>query len=163
MGTCISHSPAETEALGEGWGRRARRSWVIGLTGELGSGKTQWVKGLARGLGIAERVRSPSFALVNLYSGGRLPLAHLDLYRLEGPDQILGVGLEEYLRPDGVTVIEWAERWFGSPFTKVAEAGPGCGRLGERGLWQPPPLFRWIHIETVSQVERRIIYEDPGA
>ena len=104
MPTLISYSPAETEALGENWGRDAQRGWVIGLSGDLGAGKTQLVKGLARGLGIAARVHSPTFTLVNEYGGGRLRLFHLDLYRLETRAQILGAGLEEYLQPDGVTV-----------------------------------------------------------
>jgi tRNA threonylcarbamoyladenosine biosynthesis protein TsaE len=113
MVTNISHSPAETLALGEGWGRAARGGLVIGLSGELGAGKTQLVKGLARGLQISARVHSPTFTLVNIYDGGRLPLFHLDLYRLETPQQIVAAGLEEYLNPAGVTVIEWAERWIG--------------------------------------------------
>src|SRR5712692_4248590 len=113
MATIISHSPAETEALGETWGRAAQEGLVIGLSGDLGAGKTQLVKGLARGLGITARVHSPTFALINVYPGGRLTLFHLDLYRLETREQILAVGLVEYLEPAGVTVIEWAERWFG--------------------------------------------------
>src|SRR5580658_7055745 len=110
MATLISHSPAETEALGEKFGRAARQGWVIALSGELGAGKTQFVKGLARGLGVSARVHSPTFTLVAEYSGGRLKLFHLDLYRLETRPQILSAGIEEFLRPDGVTVIEWAER-----------------------------------------------------
>jgi tRNA threonylcarbamoyladenosine biosynthesis protein TsaE len=102
MATSISHSPTETAALGEQWGRDARDGLVIGLSGDLGAGKTQFVKGLARGLGITVPVRSPTFALVNIYSGGRLTLFHLDLYRLESPEQIAAAGLEEYLQPKGV-------------------------------------------------------------
>src|SRR6516225_3191356 len=113
MATYISHSPAETEALGETWGRVVESGLVIGLSGDLGAGKTQFVKGLARGLGITARVQSPSFALVNVYTGGRLTLFHLDLYRLDTREQIIGAGLEDYLHPAGVTVIEWAERWLG--------------------------------------------------
>src|SRR5204862_103265 len=81
----ISHSPEETAALGEQWGREAQAGWLIGLTGELGAGKTQLVKGIARGLGIAAPVLSPTFVLVHEYQGGRLSLAHLDLYRLHTP------------------------------------------------------------------------------
>src|SRR5438045_6154577 len=113
MATYISNSPAETEALGEQWGREAQSGLVLGLSGDLGAGKTQLVKGLARGLNITERVHSPTFALINVYSGGRLPLFHLDLYRLDTPEQIAAAGLEEYFNPAGVSVIEWAERWFG--------------------------------------------------
>src|ERR1700693_3657775 len=105
-----SHSPAETEALGQLFGRSASSGMVIALSGDLGAGKTQFVKGLARGLGISARVHSPTFTLVNEYGGGRLKLFHLDLYRLETPEQILSAGIEEFLRPDGVCVIEWAER-----------------------------------------------------
>jgi tRNA threonylcarbamoyladenosine biosynthesis protein TsaE len=144
MATSISHSPGETEALGEAWGRMAQRGLVLGLSGDLGAGKTQLVKGLARGLGISQRVHSPTFALVNIYTGGRLTLFHLDLYRLETRAQILAAGLEEYLTPDGVSVIEWAERWFGNGHPEI------------RGI-------RWVNIETLSETERRITYEDIGA
>ena len=93
MATNISHSPAETQALGEAWGRVAQRGLVIALSGDLGAGKTELVKGIARGLGIAGRVHSPTFTLVNEYGGGRLRLFHLVLYRLETPGQIIAAGL----------------------------------------------------------------------
>ena len=151
MTTFISHSPTETEALGESWGRAAERGLVIGLSGELGAGKTQLVKGLARRLSIAARVHSPTFTLVNEYSGGRLRLSHLDLYRLESREQIIGAGLEEYLQPDGVAVIEWAERWFG----KVSGVRwPVSGS---------PVRYRQVIIEIVKETERRVTYEDFGA
>src|SRR5271156_3101281 len=110
MATFISHSPAETESLGEKSGRSAERGFVFALSGELGAGKTQFVKGLARGLGISARVHSPTFTLVNEYGGGRLKLFYLDLYRLETREQILSAGIEDFFQPDGVAVIEWAER-----------------------------------------------------
>src|SRR5437660_8102504 len=133
MATSISHSPSETEALGETWGRVAQSGLVLGLSGDLGAGKTQLVKGLARGLAITQRVHSPTFALVNIYAGGRLTLFHLDLYRLETREQILAAGLEEYLTPDGVTVIEWAERWFGEMRSSLSSPAPPLEeRAGER-------------------------------
>src|SRR5439155_6213698 len=142
MATFISHSPAETESLGERWGRAAQRGLVLGLTGDLGAGKTQLVKGLARGLGITARVHSPTFTLVNEYGGGRLRLFHLDLYRLETREQIIAAGLEEYLQPDGVTVIEWAERWFG----KVS--GVRCQVPGVRcQVSGSPARYRQVTIE----------------
>ncbi len=153
MATSISHSAAETEALGEAWGRRAAPGLVIGLSGDLGAGKTQLVKGLARGLGSPVRVHSPTFALVNIYEGGRLTLYHLDLYRLETPEQILGAGLEEFLHPNGVTAIEWAERWFGEQPEEVRRAVAEY-RLG---------LFRWARFESSAEGERRICYDDTGA
>jgi tRNA threonylcarbamoyladenosine biosynthesis protein TsaE len=155
MATSISHSPAETESLGEVWGRAAQNGLVIGLSGDLGAGKTQLVKGLARGLGVTTRVHSPTFTLVNVYAGGRLTLFHLDLYRLETQEQILSVGLEEYLTPDGVAVIEWAERWFQSPKSKVQSPKPNVHSF--------PDCFRWVTIETLNENERRISYEDFGA
>jgi tRNA threonylcarbamoyladenosine biosynthesis protein TsaE len=160
MVTNISHSPAETAALGETWGRTAHRGLVIGLCGDLGAGKTQLVKGLARGLAIDARVHSPTFALVNVYTEGRLPLFHLDLYRLDTPEQITAAGLEEYLHPDGVTVIEWVERWL-APTSKQAEASP---QIKIPRLAIPQRLaMRWVEIEMISESERRISYEDIGA
>jgi tRNA threonylcarbamoyladenosine biosynthesis protein TsaE len=151
----ISHSPAETAALGEQWGREAKIGMVIGLSGELGAGKTELVKGLARGLNITERVHSPTFALINIYESGRLALFHLDLYRLETPEQIVAAGLEDYLHPNGVSVVEWAERWFEevqSPKSKVQSQKPEVGNL-----------MRWVRIEAISESERQITYEDIGA
>jgi tRNA threonylcarbamoyladenosine biosynthesis protein TsaE len=151
MATFESHSPSETESLGETWGREAKAGLVISLSGDLGAGKTQLVKGIACGLGITSRVHSPTFTLINIYTGGRLPLFHIDLYRLETLEQILSAGFEEYLKPDGVTVIEWAERWF----EKVQDS-----KSREHGA---PPNFRHAKIETLSENERRISYEDFGA
>src|SRR5947209_2566852 len=96
MVTFISRSPEETESLGQSWGKTAKSGQVIGLTGDLGAGKTQLIKGVARGLGIKSPVLSPTFALVHEYTDGRLPLFHIDLYRLQSPSQIVGAGLEEY-------------------------------------------------------------------
>ncbi len=159
MGTCISHSPAETEALGEAWGREAPVGLVIGLCGDLGAGKTQLVKGLARGLGITGRVHSPTFTLVNLYPGGRLALAHLDLYRLPTREKVFQAGLEEYLTPAGVTVIEWAERWFGDLRTSLQEAATS-GR--NYPLTLRPICLRWVVIQALGENERCISYEDFG-
>ena len=143
MATNISRSAAETEALGESWGRAANKGLVIALSGDLGAGKTQLVKGLARGLGITTRVHSPSFTLVNVYTGGRLSLFHLDLYRLETREQILSAGIEDYLKPDGAAVIEWAERMSNDDFQMAN--------------------VRRVKIDILSETERRITYEDFGA
>jgi len=165
----ISHSPAETEEVGESWGRVAQSGLVIAMSGDLGAGKTQLVKGIARGLGVTARVHSPTFTLVNEYGGGRLRLFHLDLYRLETQAQILGAGLEDYLQPDGVTVIEWAERMFGVwslEFRVRSPAAAALARSGaprESGVQSPPALCRRVKIEVVGETERRITYEDAGA
>ena len=145
MAMFISHSPAETESLGESWGRDAQSGLVIALSGDLGAGKTQLVRGLARGLGVTTRVHSPTFTLVNEYNSGRLKLFHLDLYRLETPEQLYSAGIEEFLKPDGVAVIEWAERL-------------------EDGRWKMEDgTLRKVRIEVLSETERRIIYEDSRA
>lgn len=147
MATFISHNADETFALGEQWGRDAQPGWVIGLTGDLGAGKTHLVKGLAQGLGLTTRVLSPTFALVHEYTGGRLPLAHLDLYRLDTPAQILGAGLEVYFEnPPGVAVIEWCERW--PVFTVPPHSGT--------------PRLRLVRFTQTGETERHIDYEDSG-
>src|SRR5215471_17837077 len=164
MATCISHSPTETEALGESWGHGASSGLVIGLCGDLGAGKTQLVKGLARGLGITTRVHSPTFTLVNFYPGGRLALVHVDLYRLATREQIIAAGLEEYFLPSGVTVIEWAERWFGD---LCRQHSPSCAEHRVSGIQSPssilPSCLRWVKFETLAERDRRITYEDIGA
>lgn len=191
MPAVITNSPAETEALGERWGREARRGWVFALTGELGAGKTQLVKGLARGLGSTARVHSPTFTLVNQYGGGRLTLFHLDLYRIESAEQFIAAGLEEFLRPDGVTVIEWAERLddFGmrgaecgmrsndreDGGSRMEDGGRGASEGQSRKLSQEMRsaecgvrnaeggVWRAVKIEVLGPTQRRISYEDSGA
>ncbi len=143
MATFISHSPDETLAWGEQWGRAAVAGTVLALSGDLGAGKTQFVIGLARGLGLTVRVQSPTFALVHEYTGGRLPLAHLDLYRLDTPAQIEGAGLTEYFNhPAGVVVVEWCERW-------PEFAGESL-----------PRHVRRLRFEQRDEQTRRISYDD---
>jgi tRNA threonylcarbamoyladenosine biosynthesis protein TsaE len=111
MVTRISRSPDETRRLGAELARTAEPGLVVGLIGDLGAGKTQFVKGFAEGLGSNDRVHSPTFTLLNEYGGGRLPLYHLDLYRLESPNQLHSAGLDDYLPPrEGVALIEWFDR-----------------------------------------------------
>ncbi len=140
MATIISNSPEETLVTGEAWATEAKTGWVLGLDGDLGAGKTQLVKGIARGLGIAEPVNSPTFSLVCEYEGPT-KLNHLDFYRLQNDDQIIAAGLEPYLSPKGVTVIEWFSRW----------SGPR------------PEKFRHATLTQTGENERRIEYEDSGA
>ena len=147
MVTFISHSPAQTSALGEQWGREAQLGLVVGLSGGLGAGKTVLAAGLARGLGVTARVQSPTFALVNEHRGGRLPFFHLDLYRLASRQDIIAAGLEPYLfKPAGVAVVEWIERWL------------------EDGPWPPAPglKLRRVEITTAGDNDREISYEDFG-
>jgi tRNA threonylcarbamoyladenosine biosynthesis protein TsaE len=165
MATNISHSPADTFALGEAWGRKVQPGRVIGLCGDLGAGKTQLVKGLSRGLGIEARVQSPTFSLVNIYRGGRLTLFHLDLYRLDTREQIIAAGLEDYLAPAGVAIIEWAERWFTPQHANPnpdPEPEPSKTPHQVPGSNSSSPEIFWVSLEILGESHRRISYEDPG-
>lgn len=140
--TWISRSTEDTEAFGVRVASVVSKGRVIGLSGDLGAGKTALIRGLARGLGHTGRVHSPTFALINLYEGGRLPLFHLDLYRLEGQSALHEAGLEEYLiRPPGVSAVEWIGRWTPPP--------------GSETLWS-------IHLTAVDETTREITHDIPG-
>ena len=106
----ITNTPEETEALGARLARALEPGAVGAFTGDLGAGKTAFVRGLARGLGIRDRVTSPTFTIVNEYEGGRLPLFHFDLYRLGSADELFDIGWEDYLARGGVCAVEWSER-----------------------------------------------------
>jgi tRNA threonylcarbamoyladenosine biosynthesis protein TsaE len=104
----ITTSPAETEAFGERVGKRMQAGDMVLLTGELGAGKTTFVRGVARGIGSSAPVASPTFQLVRVYPG-RVQLAHVDLYRIETTSELAGIGLDELL-DEGAVVVEWGER-----------------------------------------------------
>ena len=105
----VSNSPAETEDLGAALAERLKPGTVVAFSGDLGAGKTAFVRGMARGLGISERVTSPTFTIVNEYEGGRLPLFHFDMYRLGSSDELFDIGWEDYLARGGVCAVEWSE------------------------------------------------------
>jgi len=107
--TVISHSADETRAAGERLGARLEAGAVVACIGELGAGKTCFIQGLARGLGVETPVTSPTFVLINEYRG-RLPVHHLDAYRTDSLLEVLDLGIEEMMHGDGVTVIEWADK-----------------------------------------------------
>ena len=133
----ITHSEEETAAVGRQLARSVSGGTVILLSGDLGAGKTALVGGLAEGLGIGrDQVSSPTFTLVQEYRGGRLPLFHVDLYRLNDPREIEDLGLDE-LAEDGVLAIEWAEK---HP--------------------RPPRDAVRITIEDAGEIERRITVEN---
>lgn len=143
MATFISHSPEETLSLGARWAMQLQPGDVIALQGDLGAGKTQLVKGIARGLAVTERVQSPTFGLLISYLSGRLPLHHLDLYRLQSQADVVGAGLEDYLfHPDGVAVVEWPERW--------SSEEPGQAR---------PISWKWVTLSSLDETTRQITYE----
>ena len=141
MPEIVTHSAAETVSWGERLGMLAASGDFFALMGDLGAGKTQFVQGMAVGLGVESGtpVTSPTFTLVNIY-GGRLPFYHLDLYRLAGAEEVAGLGLEEYLFGSGVCVVEWAER-----------LGP-----------ELPTEHLIIRFTMVGEHERSLVFEPAG-
>ena len=110
----LTNSARETEELGERLAEKLRPGDVVAYTGDLGAGKTAFTRGLARGLGVTDRVTSPTFTIVNEYEGGRLPLFHFDLYRMESPEELFDIGWEDYLARGGVCAVEWSEHAAGA-------------------------------------------------
>lgn len=130
MDTIISNSPEETLHIGTALAADLRGGEILALCGDLGAGKTHFAKGIVSGLGgDAEDVTSPTFTLVHEYPGCRLPVFHFDFYRLEAESELRNIGWDDYLREDGVLLIEWAER-FPDAF---------------------PPSTRFIHFEITSE------------
>ena len=134
MATIISHSAEETFEIGRRFAEMVKAGDVLALCGDLGAGKTHFVKGLARGLDCHGEATSPTFTLVHEYVGGRLSLYHIDLYRLETDDEVLRIGFDEYLDSRGVAAVEWADK-----FADLM-----------------PPITRWIRIAQRGEHEREI-------
>jgi tRNA threonylcarbamoyladenosine biosynthesis protein TsaE len=111
VATFISNSPAETEAAGRRLARDTSVGSVFALQGELGSGKTLFTKGFVAGMGSNAAVSSPTFTIVHEYRDGRLPVYHFDFFRVESHKSLARLGLEDYFFGDGVSVIEWADRF----------------------------------------------------
>ena len=104
-----SKSPQETEALGQALVQKLAPGAVVAFSGDLGAGKTAFVRGMAQGLGITQRVTSPTFTIVNAYEGGRLPLFHFDMYRLHSAEELFDIGWEDFLSRGGICAVEWSE------------------------------------------------------
>jgi tRNA threonylcarbamoyladenosine biosynthesis protein TsaE len=135
----ISHKPSETHRFGTSIGKLAMPGDILLLVGKLGTGKTCLTQGIARGLGIEEYIPSPSFVLIRQFYG-RLPLYHIDLYRLDLPQEIADLGLDDYLYGKGICVIEWAEK----------------------GLSLMPPEYMLIKIDYLGDTERSLKLEAYG-
>jgi tRNA threonylcarbamoyladenosine biosynthesis protein TsaE len=135
--TFISNSPAETEAIGRQVAENIGVGSVLALKGDLGSGKTLFVKGVVDGLGSSADVTSPTFTILHEYRGGRLPVYHFDLFRVENPQALARLGLDDYFFGDGVSVIEWADR-----FPEFV-----------------PEQARWIFFEIKSETQRAITFQ----
>jgi len=106
----VTHSEAETSRLGEELAARLGSGDVVACFGDLGSGKTRFIQGVCRGLGVREHVASPTFTIVNEYGGIRSRVFHFDFYRIRSAAEILDLGFEEYLASGGICLIEWAEK-----------------------------------------------------
>lgn len=106
----VSRSPDDTFQIARELLAKLEPGAVLALHGELGSGKTCFVQGLAAAMDVRRAVSSPTFTLVNEYDGATCPLYHIDLYRISGPEEAFGLGIEDYLHGPGITAIEWAER-----------------------------------------------------
>ena len=106
----VTNSAAETRKLGSRLAEKLKAGDVILLEGELGAGKSELVRGVARGLGVQETVTSPSFTILNVYESGRTPLYHFDWYRLESDEELYELGMDEYLGGDGIALVEWPDR-----------------------------------------------------
>ena len=102
----ITHSPGESRAFGERLAHQLRAGDVLLLLGNLGAGKSELTRGIARGLGVTDTVTSPSFTILNVYEDGRVPLYHFDWYRLQSAEELYEMGMDEYLGGDGVAVVE---------------------------------------------------------
>ena len=104
-----SHSAEETRRIGASLARQLRANDVVLLLGDMGAGKSELTRGIARGLGVTGYVTSPTFTIVNEYEGGRLPLFHFDMYRLRDADDLFDIGWEDFLRRGGICAVEWSE------------------------------------------------------
>jgi tRNA threonylcarbamoyladenosine biosynthesis protein TsaE len=141
MTEITARSPEETERAGAALGQRLVAGDVVAIIGELGAGKTCFVRGVARGLGVEQTISSPTFVLVNHYAG-RLPVFHVDAYRTTSLTEVIDLGFDELIAGNGVTLIEWAE--------KVAPLlPPGAIVVHIEGLGDEP---RRIRIETSAAV-----------
>ncbi len=107
--TVITHSRKETEQFAEGLAQNVTAGTVLAMQGDLGAGKTCFAAGFAKGLGYEGDVNSPTFAIVNEYSGGRLPIYHFDMYRINGWEDLYTTGYFEYIESGGILIIEWSE------------------------------------------------------
>jgi len=139
VATYISNSPVETEGIGHQLAEDVRIGSVLALKGELGSGKTLFTKGLVAGMGSNATVSSPTFTIVHEYRDGRLPVYHFDFFRVESPQSLARLGSDDYFFGDGVSVIEWADR-----FPEFI-----------------PEQARWIVFEIKSENQRAIVFQDP--
>lgn len=138
----ITNSLEETQKLAQEFAKRLRPGDIVAFSGELGAGKTSFIQGLAGGLGVSKKyyVNSPTFTILNVYEEGKHPIYHYDWYRLGNDAEVTDLGFEEYMEGNGITVIEWAEKF------------PNL--LPERTIW--------IKMSVIGEEKRRIIIGERG-
>ncbi len=147
MLTVKSADPAATFAFGRSLGQRLAAGDIVCLAGDLGAGKTLLVQGIATGLGVTDDVTSPTFTILQVYGGGRLPLNHFDLYRLDNADELEDVGFEEYTGGEGAAVIEWADKFAAAmPGECLWIELKGGGGENEREIVLSPAGERYRHL-----------------
>ena len=133
----LTNSPEETEQIGAALGEILRPGAVLAYRGDLGAGKTAFTRGLARGLGYADPVTSPTYTIVNEYLGGRLPLFHFDMYRLRSSDDLWDIGWDDYLDRGGVCAVEWSENvddaMEGAIYVTIHKTGENSRRIEIEG------------------------------
>ena len=141
----LTHSPAETRALGRRVAELLRPGDVLLLYGNLGAGKSEFTRGVAEGLGVSGPVTSPSFTILNVYDDGRIPLYHFDWYRLESAEELYEMGMDEYLGGDGVAVVEWPTQCPEAiPETHLAVTLTPVGETEREVAFEPMGEFRTI-------------------
>ena len=132
-----SDSPEQTEQIGAALGKLLTPGTVIAYEGDLGAGKTAFTRGLARGLGAAEPVTSPTYTIVNEYLSGKMPLFHFDMYRLTCADDLWDIGWEDYLERGGICAVEWSENvtdaMDGAIFIRIEKLGEDSRRITIEG------------------------------
>ncbi len=146
-----TESPEETLALGKTIGRCLKRQDIVLFHGDLGAGKTTLTQGICNGLGMTDYVRSPTFTLINEYSGS-VPIYHIDLYRLDTFADVNNLGLEDYLFGEGVTLVEWAEN-LKSPEDASLKDSFGIDKFLEIRILSPGPQSRLIHLSPTLMPE----------
>lgn len=133
----ITNSPEQTEAVGQALAGVLKPGMVLAYTGDLGAGKTAFTRGLARGLGAAERVTSPTYTIVNEYLSGKMPLFHFDMYRLGSSDELWDIGWEDYLERGGICAVEWSENVMdameGAIFVRIEKTGENTRKITIEG------------------------------
>lgn len=143
MTRLLSESAVDTRRIGERLAGQLMAGDVLALRGDMGAGKSELARGIARGLGIREYVPSPSFTILQVHTSGRLPLYHFDWYRLSGAEELYELSMEEYLYGDGVSVVEWPER--------AEEALPGCHLRVTLTPWaEAGREARWIELTPMG-------------